>query len=238
MNTKKSFHQLASLIFGVCIMTAFSSCSEHRVESGPRLHVDTFEELTIDGTYEVKFSPLNSSVGGVTNVKAKIQVIADQISIGLKVIDSPPMTTHSQFIHNSTECPAEIDDVNGDGFIDPMEASSVLNEVLIPLDGNLNSQEEGTAQFPISNSIGAYTYFQEGILSSLLEDLSMLGHDQELKLEGKVMVIYGIPEDTYLPGSIQNIGTTSDRAALPIACGKISRKILDESETSEPDTDV
>ena len=238
MNTKTTFQQLASLVLGICIMTAFSSCNNQHVKSGTRQHSDTMEEFTIDGNYEVNFLPLNSSVGGVTNVKAKIHVIADQITVKLNVKDSPPMTTHTQFIHDSTVCPGEIDDVNNDGFIDPVEAVSVLNGILIPLDGNLNSYDEGMTQFPISNAIGNYNYYQEGILSLLIDDLVKLGNDENLKLEGKVVVIYGIPEDIYLPGSIRNIGPSTDRAALPIACGKISRKILEETETSESKTDV
>ena len=57
------------------------------------------------------------------------------------------------------------------------------------------------------------------------------GHD--LKLQGKVIVIEGVSQDDYLPGSIQSIGSNSDRKSLPIACGIIKRAILEDSETSE-----
>lgn len=244
MNTKTTCNQLASLVFGACIMTAFSSCNDHRVKSGSGHKVETIEELTVDGTYDVKFLPLNSSVSGFTNAKGRIHIIADQVTVAINVKDSPAMTTHSQYIYNATECPTDMDDLNHDGFIDPQEVSKVLNEVLIPLDGNLNSQEEGFGEYPLANAIGDYKYFQEGYLSHLIDDLHLpdlnlkdgitkLSPEQSLKLDGKVIVIEGISEDIYLPGSIRNIGNQSDRASLPIACGKISRVKLLESETSE-----
>ena len=62
------------------------------------------------------------------------------------------------------------------------------------------------------------------------------GHD--LKLEGKVIVIDGVSQDDYLPGSIQSIGSNSDRKSLPIACGVINRSVLEDSETTSGEEDI
>lgn len=232
MNTKTIYHQFATLVLGVCIMSAFSSCGDSRKMNSIRTK-KTINELTIDGSYEVQFSALNSSVGGFTNAKGQIHVIADKITVRVEVKDSPAMTIHIQKIYNSDECPTDQDDVNNDGFIDPTEVSQVLNEVLVPLDGNLNTSEAGAGQYPVSNLLGNYNYFSEGILSELMEELFHNGVATSFEIEGKVIVIQGIPEDVYLPGSIRSFGADTDRASLAIACGKIVRKELEESETTD-----
>ena len=249
MKNKKRYHQLASLVLGVYIMSVVSGCNEHHVKSGSGRVSDPIEELGIEGKYEVKFLPINTSLAGISNAKAKIHIVADHISVELEMQDSPPMAIHSQFIYTSSVCPSDIHDVNKDGFIDHQEAAKVLGPILIPLDSDLSSQMEGITQFPFSDSMGKYHYAQEGLLSYLIADLQSpdsnprdelgkLNHGEKLKLEGKVLIIQGVPEDVYVPGSISSIGTNSDRATLPIACGKISRVFLEESETSESEEDM
>lgn len=242
MKTRQIFNQLASLIIGFWMMTIFTSCNDHHVKSGAGIEKKTLEELTIDGNYEVAFLPLNSSVSGITNAKASIRIIADTMMVSLEVKDSPALTIHPQYVYNSHVCPEEVHDTNFDGFIDSSEAAKVLNEILIPLDGDLNSQEDGMEYFPIADTLGNYKYSQEGYLPELISDLHLpdlnlkdgltkLASHQNLKLEGKAVVILGIQEEVYLPGSIRNIGTNSDRSSLPIACGIIKRKLLPESDS-------
>lgn len=242
MKIRKSINQLALLIIGVCIMTVLSSCNEHHVKSGARIDKKTVEELSIDGNYEIAFIPLNTSVSGNTNAKANIRIIADNIMVSMDIKDSPSLTSHPQYVYNSNVCPNEKHDTNSDGFIDSYEAATVLNEIIIPLDDDLNSQEGGMEYFPVADNLGNYKYLQEGFLPELVDDLHLpdlnlkdgmlkLASNQELKLEGKAVVILGIPEEVYLPGSIRNIMTGTDRANFPIACGIIKRKILPESDS-------
>lgn len=249
MYKKTTYKQLASLILGACIMSAITACNEDHAKSDHHRKGEPIEEMGVDGKYAVKFFPLNSSVSGMAMAKATIHVIADQITVGLEVQESPAMTIHSQFIYTASECPTELNDTNNDGFIDPVEASKVLGPILIPLDGDLNSQDEGVTIFPTADAMGSYSYYQEGALSRLVSDLQSpdlnprdemikLNANEDLKLDGKVIVIQGVPEDSYLPGSIQVINANSDRASLPIACGKISRVKLTESEVSGADPEL
>ncbi len=244
MSKKSTYTQFVSLVLGATLMTAMISCTDESFHPAKNKTTNQLEESQIEGRYEVTFSPLNSSVSGITEGKAKIRIIADKISVSVEMTDSPAKAIHSQFIYTASECPTEIHDINNDGFIDQVEAAKVLGSILIPLDGDLNSQEQGEAQFPWSDSLGNYSYYQEGELSNLLADLAapdlnlqdeivklIPGHD--LKLQGKVIVIEGVSQDDYLPGSIQSIGSNSDRKSLPIACGIIKRAILEDSETSE-----
>lgn len=250
MTTPTIYKQLTSLIFGACVMSMLASCSKSSSGGGVNFKKDPLrqepEELGITGRYIAKFHSLNSSVAGVTAAEAKIQVMGDQITVSLAVKDSPASTVHSQFIYAASECPTEVHDTNSDGFIDPVEASKVLGKILIPLDAELNSQEEGSQDFPQSNFLGTYSYYKEGVLSSLITDLQSpddndkdevgkISINEQLKLEGRVIVIQGIANDVYLPGSVRTFDGLSDRATLSIACGKIARVMNIESETATPE---
>ena len=236
MTKRTSCIQLASLIFGACLMTSLSSCGGSHVATGggnAAKNPILFTEK-IEGKYKVIFKSLNSSVSGNTSAAAKIEIFDDKISVDLKAKDAPSNTFHPQAIYNANTCPTEVHDVNNDGFIDPIEAYKVIGEALIPLDSNLNSQEEGSEEFPITDSLGNYFYEQSAVFSTMLADLKMMDLNQydhlsklpqgeKFKLEGKVVMILGVAEDVYLPGSIQNLQNISARVALPIACGKIER---------------
>lgn len=232
-------------------MSMLASCGQSSSGGGKgngskNPYVENPQELGITGRYIAKFKSLNSSVAGITTGEAKIQVIGDQITVAVDVKDSPANTVHTQMIYAANECPTEAHDTNSDGFIDPVEASKVLGKVLIPLDSDLNTQLDGIQEFPSSNFLGNYSYYKEGILSSLIADLQAPDQDdkdelgkldtkEELKLEGKVIVIQGVASDTYLPGSVRTFEGASDRATLSIACGQITRVMLDDSETSGPE---
>lgn len=251
MYKKKTYKQLVSLILGACVMSVITSCNEDRSKSEvvksrpPVIKIDPIEEVeTLNGRYQIVFSPLNSSVSGMITAKGSLHVIADKISVEIVAKESPAMTKHSQFIYSGSECPTELNDINNDGYIDPHEAAIVLGEILIPLDSDLNSQDQGANIFPVADALGAYSYYSEGYVSDLLSDLQAIDPDpkdelgklkanEKLKLEGKVVVIEGIPEDQYLPGSIVTISNESDRATLPIACGKITRVLPSESQVAE-----
>lgn len=250
MTVTKSFTQLTSLLLGASLMSALTACSDNvssGAGKGKRQNPNPIEqELKLEGKYEAKLASLNSSVSGFTTAKAKLHLVGDSITAEIAVKDSPAMTIHSQFIYTANECPSEVHDTNSDGFIDPIEAAKVLGQILIPLDAELNSQLEGVELFPVADVMGSYVYYKEGITSKMVTDLqspdldindelAKLKSNEELKLDGKVIVIQGVPEDIYLPGSVRTFNGLSERSTLAIACGKITRVINEESETTEPE---
>lgn len=252
MTVTKTFSQLISLLLAVGILTVLTGCSNN-VSSGEgqdtRQSPNPIEqELKLEGIYEARLTSVNSSVSGFTRAKAKLHLVGDSITAEVSVKDSPAMTIHSQFIYTANECPTEVHDTNRDGFIDPVEASKVLGPILVPLDADLNAQLEGVDLFPVSDIMGSYVYYKEGIISQMVSDLQSFDPDindelgklnigEELKLEGKVIVLQGVSEDTYLPGSVRALNGLSERATLAIACGKITRVLNEESHTSEPELD-
>lgn len=228
---------------GVCMMLALTSCGGSHVASGggessnPILQNDT-----VEGKYRVQLIPLNSSVSGYALVSGKIKIENDQFSVHLNAKATPENSIHVAAIYNAESCPNESHDTNNDGFIDPVESVSAIGEALIPLDGDLNSQSAGSGIYPYADTMGAYTYEQTGIFSSMLLDLknqvldpndqvTKLNVGENLKLEGKVLVIHGVKDETYIPGSIRSLGHLSEQVTLPIACGKIERDYtIDNSE--------
>lgn len=247
MTIQTIYKQLSALVFGVCLMPFLTSCGgKSETSNSQKRSQNPFkQELGLEGRYTVKFYSLNSALAGNSNAEGRIQIVGDKIAVGINMKDSPARTQHAQTIYEGSECPSEVHDTNSDGFIDPIEASKILGQVLIPLDGDLNGQLAGIETFPVSNFQGNYSYYKEGELSQLLTDLKSedldlkdelkkMSEKDELKLEGKVIVIQGISDDTYLPGSIRTFEGVSDRASLSIACGKIVRTMIDESETNEP----
>lgn len=245
MTKPSSFYQLASLVVGACIMSTLASCGGSHVASGGG-EGGTFSPILqaekVEGKYMVQFTPLNTSVSGYSLVAGKIKIADDQIIVQLKAKGAPANTLHAAAIYKAETCPTEAHDINNDGFIDPLESYNVIGEALIPLDGDLDSQEAGSDIFPYADMMGTYDYEQSGIFSSMLFDLNSLDlnpsdnvtklkQGEKLKLEGKIVVVHGVADETYLPGTIRSFGQVSDHVALPIACGKIVRDYMtDDSE--------
>ncbi len=246
MTSFKNFHQLTALILAATFLTSLSSCSERQNSTSKNKTADKFEEFTLEGRYQAQLRPVNTAVGGFATGKVDIQIMADNINVHIKMKDTPANTMHSQFIYSAEECPSEQHDSNDDGFIDPFEASKVMGSILVPLDGDLNSQQAGIESFPVADVLGFFHYFQEGTISKLEADLKSVDEfsmdeiikleaQSQFKLEGKVVVVQGIHEDAYLPGSVRQVGASSERSSLTIACGKIHRVIMDDTQTVDPD---
>jgi hypothetical protein len=147
---------------------------------------------------------------------------------------TPAQITHLQHIHSADACPTAGQDANGDGFIDVLEGIPSYGAILVPLDGNLNTQSDGAMTNPRSNEAGAYRYTRRATLSRMLSDLQApdtapddpivkLQEGELLNLEGRTVIIHGVPASANLPATIGTIPGLAPDATLPIACGTISR---------------
>lgn len=219
-----------------------ASCSKH--SSGGGQSLSTLETPSVSGNYSVHFTALNSSVSGLTQAEGKMHLVGDQFSVYLLVKDTASLTVHQQNIYYASECPSEKHDLNDDGFIDSLELSKLVGQVLIPLDDNISNQDEGIQLYPHSDAFGSYLYTKEDSFIRMVSDLfspdlnskdniRKLSPDQSFILDGKVVILFGIQEDLYLPGSVQSVGDESERSSLPIACGVIKRSRKKETEMGE-----
>ena len=229
-----------NISFLIILTWILASCGKS--PSGGGIGVQENLRPNREGNYLISFQPLNSSLAGMTDAKGSIQIKEDHFTVAIDVKNAPALTMHAQNLYFTDFCPDESHDSNFDGYLDHFEVTRALGKVLIPLDDNLSTQEAGIEGKPSSDILGQYTYQKDESLFNILTDLyepDLDPKDQIRKLfasdyfslEGKVVMIFGVQEEAYLPGSIRSLGDVSDRASLPIACGKITRTLLGSTET-------
>lgn len=191
------------------------------------------------GKYRAVLTTLNSSVSGDPSGHAEIWVEGDEIKVQVEMNNLRPRAEgHPQHIHTATECPTMAADVNNDGFVDVIEGVPTYGPILVPLDGDISAQAAQREDYPIPTSVGkagfGYLYQETASLSRLLADLRApdenpddavvkLENGEELDLDGRHIVIHGVPDSVNLPDSVATLGTEPREETLPIACGKIVR---------------
>lgn len=165
------------------------------------------EQQDESGTYRTNLVAVNSSV---STASGNAEVVIDNDSFGVTVnASNAGNTTHIQRIYVGTRCPTASDDLNGDGFIDANEGMIGPRGTLITLDSNLTIASEES--FPSGSS---YNYSQGASYSQVLSSISA----SALGLNGKVVMIHGVPSSTNLPATV-----AGGKAAFPIACGVIQK---------------
>jgi hypothetical protein len=140
---------------------------------------------------------------------------------------------HAQNVRAGFRCPTIADDQNQDGVIDALEGEAVYGKILIPLDGDLNTQAAHDGEFPMGDPYGNYLYERVASFNHFMEDLRgpfdenyvKLKADGPLVLEGLVVVIHGIDEQHPLPSTVKSTDGRSPHQALPIACAVIGKVI-------------
>lgn len=191
-------------------------------------------EFNEDGLYLAKFSTLNPQVNGTIPGSLTFSLDGDKLLTFVRLFAGKPSTWHQQGIYKGKRCPSLEDDLNLDGFIDIEEAMSVTGGMMIPIDGNLDSQEAGANFYPISDSSGYYHYERVASLKRIQKDLKdedldqtdhivKLNPNEELILAGRVVLILGVSEDTLLPDTIVGLGKRKPYQVFPITCGIIQK---------------
>jgi hypothetical protein len=201
------------------------------------------QEHPTEGRYQVKLQPLNQNLlDDDFQGEGHFFAIGDEFRAFMRVQAAPP-GLHLQHVHSGRACPSLAADANDDGVIDVLEARAVSGRVLIPLNGSLESQAEGEGNYPAGVN---YEYEQSASLSRMLGDLrghqsvspegmTKLDTDEELHLDGRVVIIYGVGTTTILPDTAQTIEGRPAHETLPIACGVIER--IDIQSPAEEEAD-
>lgn len=188
----------------------------------------------IDGTYLAVLVPLNVLVAGQVKGAFTLSREQDELVGDVRLTGGGPSLLHAQNVHIGSTCPIQKDDTNNDGFIDYVEGSKVFGDVLVPLDGDVNTQELGAGFFPVADKYGNYIYSEVASYQQFLQDLKdpdpnpadlvvKLGPEEKADMVGKVVVIQGVPAETRLPPTVQSVGGFANFQTLPIACGRITK---------------
>jgi hypothetical protein len=184
------------------------------------------------GRFKATLKSLNPSVG-VFHGWVSLSIEDYQFWARIKVMGPNSKDMHAQYIHTSGTCPLMRDDTNHDGYLDFIEASKVVGPILVPLDSNLNSQMFGLNEFPIMRNKNDFYYYSEAcnaqrmMLDLRREDyyetdmISKLSSGEDLNLEKRIVMIYGVPLERALPSTVRSFDGYPSQASLPIACGEI-----------------
>lgn len=218
-------------VLGTCILIFTVGCGSD--EDDEMSEPSQEEQQQEEGTYRASLTPLNSDITGAPNATVDIIISGDDVHVTVGATGAPT-GRHMQNIFIGTECPTSADDANSDDIIDVVEGQAKYGNILIPLDGNLNSQSNGNNEFPSNSAAGNYVYDQTGSLSEMMGDLratdpdptdefGKLASDENLNLAGRVVVIHGVSLTTDLPDTVGSFENESNRLTLPIACGVITR---------------
>ena len=160
------------------------------------------------------------SVGTAT---AEIEVLDNRIRIDIAATGMDDVT-HMQFIMAGTSCPTIANDTTGDGIIDIREAFAATGLFLLPLDGDLTTQDFVLTTFPTginyeySNS-ETVSAVNAGLHGPALLDFATLAAGELFDPTNHVVLIMGTADA--LPPSVQTaLGLTANET-LPVACGTL-----------------
>jgi hypothetical protein len=222
-------------IFFLISLSLFAACSGgggSKANSTPHTSQESQTLENPDGHYLAAFEPINSQTGSVLGALTLLKE-GDKFMADIRLNNGHPGVVHRQNIYIGTSCPSKEMDVNQDGFIDIIEARPSVESILIPLDGDLNSQLGASDYWPISDQYGSYWWGKTGSYLSLMQDLwksdenaddnlVKLNKDQLLTLVGKVVLIQGVAETTMLPDTVATMGRFNKFQTLPVACARIT----------------
>lgn len=200
----------------------------------------------VSGTYSATLYPVNINLHAPKSGLATFTRQGDELTARVKLEVGAQGANYRQAIYWGNRCPGIEADRNKDGYIDMTEMEATLGDVIVPLDGDLDTQSGGTGMYPSGNNVrGSYFYKRTASFSRFFEDLRAMDpnpNDRVRKLEdqagftfiGKVILIQGATEAFRIPETVSSYYGLSRTRSLPIACGVIFKSndsLNDEAET-------
>lgn len=226
---------ISSLLIGTCLITLASCGGDSGGSSGSS--AQQREQQDDHGIYRAVLKPINTSVAGETSGTVEIRIEGDDVIVSSNVAGAPAGVKHLQNVTMLASCPAPA----AEG---ALVTAANAGQILIPLDSNLSEQIAGMSFGPIANSSGSYVYKRSTSLTEMLADLRSadpddtdaivkLSPEDNLNLDGKVVIIHGVSSTAELPETVGTLGDLSPAQSLPIACGELVRITSEEAEASE-----
>jgi hypothetical protein len=220
-------------LLGACGGGGGGSASKPQVTVQPT-QPDAQMETEGEGQFIAVFQPLNQTLSGSISGSATFSKEAEDLFIDVRFTGKNPALIQSQYIHVGGSCPTMANDTNGDGFIDVNESYAVTGQIFVPLDGDISSQDRGSATFPLTDTYGAYSYYERTSYQRFFSDLQdgdldpsddivKLGADKALAMNTRVVMIYGVPAEAILPPTVSTRGRLANFQTLPIACGVFTK---------------
>jgi len=225
MHTQRILGSQMRVQFILCWFFMLISCGKgFNADEGQR------EEIP-PGRYYSSLRPLNTKLGRYSGW-VSITISDNQFWARIKLTGPKTSGMHAQYLQANSKCPSMSDDTNDDGYLDFKEAYAVSGPILIPLDSDLKTQLKGLNIFPKMRRSSFYYYSEACNTSLMMEDLRAsdsyssdmiikLRPNEELRLDRRVILIYGTDEDRYLPSTVNTFEGYPSQSSIPIACGEI-----------------
>ena len=205
---------------------------------------DTQSQI-LEGNYRVRFTTLNPELSEDLEAHLVGEIKDDEVKVSIRGMNMAEGVTHPQFLYEARSCPTMDDDTNEDGVLDQVEALETTKGILVPFDDDLAEQISATSVFPLSSGEGSYVYEEKASLSAILRDLRgpdenpndryiKLSENEELELEGKIVIIHGVSATATLPETVASEGELAVHETVPVACGVVEKINGDESPVPTP----
>lgn len=229
-------HSLATILSFITLFTLVS-CGQSSSGSGRSVQQQTADNMptstprsqneiiladgsNIQGIYAADLYPVNYNLHFKQVGTAALQRDGDVFSAHVNLKYGPRDTKVKQAVYTGRRCPNLSDDLNKDAYIDMQEALIAIGSVSIPLDGVLDSSEQGAGVYPVGDSVtGQYAYMVTASFSRMFEDLKLNLGVEGVTFPGRVVLLTGIPESVFLPPTVAAAEGQSVHSSLPLACG-------------------
>lgn len=145
-------------------------------------------------TYKASFELLNQNQTGPMEIRSLLWIRDNQFYVRIFLKGNHKGIRYQQIIHRGEECPSYAATYT--------DVLLISGQSLIPLDGSLETADDGSEWFPRSRRSGAYVYSRSVGYNVLLKHLwreQRLPRFEELNLAKRVILIYGGTRDPLLP---------------------------------------
>lgn len=237
---QRSFMKNLNIVFFIVLLSTMAC--EKNVKSGggvfesPTQNTSIEPQRTINplvGIYTAPIKSLNSSLASHVRGEVVFEVSENDIEVRIEVKNTSALVTQYQSMYEGMRCPDERDDLNGDGYLDPVEVSKVVGKILIPLDADIENQSLGFESFPGANLFGNYSYENKGKLSVMLADLYAADDNFEddivktnkhnFSFHKRVVLLQGVNSIVYLPASLEALEGKDLKDSITVGCAEIKR---------------
>lgn len=225
---KSSLHVLPALMLMSCADSSLDS------KSGGAEAVNQNEVIAVDGSnvqgnYAAEIWPVNHNLHFKTIGTVGVARDGDTFTATVNLKYGPKDTVVKGAVYTARRCPNLNDDINKDAYIDILEARLAVGKIVIPFDGDLDSQMGGRSEYPMANSSGKLFYSKTASFSRMFEDLKSADEDssdQYIKLKedegitfpGRIVLFQGMSKKITLPETVKTTDGDSRHESLPIGC--------------------
>lgn len=224
---KKQFTTPTSFFLVISTLIYFSCGRSHNSNNN---NIQNQEEQQSTGDFQATIVPVNSAVINNVTSTNNFNITGNTLTAVMSVSGVSSNFMQKQNIHIGRACPSAADDINGDGFVDAVEAQNRSGGILIPLDNDLNTQDGGLNIYPQSGANGSYNYSEQASLSTMLQDLTAADNNPNdevvklapgsvLNIDGATLELQGIPNTVNLPSSVAGLPGQTPHESFPVACG-------------------